>query len=111
MRHGLFPQPAEGTVEPGAIPDSAVPVVAAPPLDLLRKIKVTAIVYGIGRPSYAILEDLATQKQALYRVGDQVPGVGDVRRIERQAVVVGRGRQEGSVPFLRDAEPAVPPSQ
>ncbi|HEX7766917.1 MAG TPA: type II secretion system protein N, partial [Nitrospira sp.] len=73
---------------------AAPPPPPPPPLDVARKVSLSGTVRGTQRGVMAILEDLATKKQSLYRLGDAVPNVGELAAIEKDRVLFREGTRE-----------------
>lgn len=88
---GLFPLPpgAGDSLAPG---QATEPV--APPLDVAKKVALIGTVFGQQGGIMAILEDLPTKKQSLYRMGEQIPTVGALSAIEKNRVLFREGKQE-----------------
>lgn len=91
MTSGLFPLPpsAGNASAPG---QAAEP--AAPPLEVAKKVALIGTVFGQQGGIMAILEDLPTKKQSLYRIGEQIPAVGALSAIEKNRVLFREGNQE-----------------
>ncbi len=88
---GLFPLP------PGAGNSSAsgqAPAPIAPPLEVAKKVALIGTVFGQEGGIMAILEDLPTKKQSLYRMGEEIPAVGALSAIEKNRVLFRIGNQE-----------------
>ena len=51
-------------------------------------------VFGQEGGIMAILEDLSTKKQSLYRISEQIPAVGALSAIEKDRVLFREGTQE-----------------
>ncbi|SRR5579875_478905 len=62
-----------------------------------------------SRP-YAVVEDEITRKQSLYRLQDEIPGVGRIVGIEKNRILIDRGGQLASVEMPPAAEQAATPS-
>jgi general secretion pathway protein C len=88
---GLFPLPP-GAGDALASGQAAEPV--ASPLDVAKKVALIGTVFGQQGGIMAILEDLPTKKQNLYRMGEQIPSVGALSAIEKNRVLFREGRQE-----------------
>lgn len=91
LQSGLFLLPPGASLESTA---AAPPPPPPPPLDVARKVSLSGTVRGTQRGVMAILEDLATKKQSLYRLGDAVPNVGDLAAIEKDRVLFREGTRE-----------------
>ena len=88
---GLFPLPP-GTGDSLGSGQAAEPV--APPLEVAKKVALIGTVFGQQGGIMAILEDLPTKKQSLYRMGEQIPAVGALSAIEKNRVLFREGKQE-----------------
>jgi general secretion pathway protein C len=88
---GLFPLPP-GSGDSLASGQAAEPV--APPLEVAKKVALLGTVFGPQGGIMAILEDLSTKKQSLYRMGEQIPAVGALSAIEKNRVLFREGKQE-----------------
>ncbi len=88
---GLFPLPpgAGNSLTSG---QAAEPM--APPLEVAKKVALAGTVFGPQGGIMAILEDLSTKKQSLYRMGEQIPAVGALSAIEKDRVLFREGKQE-----------------
>ena len=91
MTSGLFPLPPSAGNAP-APGQAAEP--AAPPLEVAKKVALIGTVFGQQGGIMAILEDLPTKKQSLYRIGEQIPAVGALSAIEKNRVLFREGKQE-----------------
>jgi len=91
MTSGLFPLPPGPSDSPGS-GQAAEPV--APPLEVAKKVALIGTVFGQQGGIMAILEDLSTKKQRLYRMGEQIPAVGLLSTIEKNRVLFREGKQE-----------------
>jgi general secretion pathway protein C len=45
----------------------------------------------VGEPSFAILEDVTTLQQGLYRMHERIPGAGHIAAIERNRITIASG--------------------
>lgn len=88
---GLFPLPPD-MGHSLASGQAAEP--AAPPLEVEKKVVLIGTVFGQQGGIMAILEDLSTKKQSLYRMDEQVPSVGALSAIEKNRVLFREGKQE-----------------
>ncbi|OQW65368.1 MAG: hypothetical protein BVN29_10170 [Nitrospira sp. ST-bin5] len=71
---------------------SQAPVRAA--LGVANKLRLLGVVLGSERGVFAIVEELATKRQVLYRLHDQIPDLGEVSAIRRDGLVIRSGDQE-----------------
>ncbi len=115
LASGLFPLPQEEQTEVGRVATAGAP--AAPPLDAARKINVLGTVVGDREGVLAVIEELPSKRQALYRLHDLIPNVGELADIQHHAVLIRQGRQEEwvelaiakqTVPAGTEAGPVVP---
>lgn len=93
LQSGLFLLPPGASLESvgGALQPPPPP---PPPLDVARKVSLSGTVRGTQRGMMAILEDLASKKQSLYRLGEAVPNVGELAAIEKDRVLFREGGRE-----------------
>lgn len=88
---GLFP-PAPASAERDAGAPDGAPV---PAIDAAKTVKLMGTVLGEGLSALAVLQHLATQRQTLYHLHEQVPEVGEISEIRANGVVIQQGgRQE-----------------
>jgi general secretion pathway protein C len=88
---GLFPLPP-GAGDSSASGQTSAPI--APSLEVAKKVALIGTVFGQQGGIMAILEDLPTKKQSLYRMGEQIPAVGALSAIEKNRVLFRAGKQE-----------------
>jgi general secretion pathway protein C len=88
---GLFPLPP-GAGDSSASGQTSAPI--APPLEVAKKVALIGTVFGQQGGIMAILEDLPTKKQSLYRMGEEIPAVGALSAIEKNRVLFRVGTQE-----------------
>ena len=105
LASGLFPLPPE-RAETGRF--AAVGAVSASPLDAARKINVVGTVVGDREGVLAVIEDLTTKRQALYRLHDLIPNVGELADIRHNAVLIRQGYQEEWVELAITKQAALP---
>ncbi|MEQ1794732.1 MAG: hypothetical protein ABL970_11120 [Nitrospira sp.] len=91
MHSGLFELPPELRTQPGGQPAPPPP---PPPIGAARKVALLGTVFGTSGGMMAILEDLATKKQELYRVGTEIPAIGTLAVIEKERVFFKSGPSE-----------------
>ena len=72
---------------------ASIPQMEAAPIEIVQKAPLPLSVVGtvVGPPSFAIIEDVKTKQQALYRTGDLLADVARLVQIRRNAIVVSRG--------------------
>ena len=79
--------------EPEKFQDAAAPEApAAPKVPLNMTLVGTAI--GHGGASYAVIEDMKTKEQLIYRVGDPISDDARVAKISRNKVEIHRGNEK-----------------
>jgi len=107
LASGLFMLPAAPlgmTGVPGT--SSQAPMRAV--LGVATKLRLLGVVLGSERGVFAIVEELATKRQVLYRLHDQIPDLGEVSAIRRDGMVVRSGDQEELLELSPTEKPAVP---
>jgi general secretion pathway protein C len=65
-----------------------------PPLNVAKSILLLGTAMNSSTSGFAILEDLSTKKQTLYRIHETVPSVGTIAQIEKDRVLFRQGSQE-----------------
>jgi general secretion pathway protein C len=65
----------------------------APPIDAAKKVKLVGTVVGDGEVSMAVVEEISTKKQTLYRLHDVIANVGRIAQIRNDAIVIRQGTQ------------------
>jgi general secretion pathway protein C len=91
VARGLFALPA---VAAGLDTSGQASEPPAPPLNVAKKVALLGTVFGHQGGIMAVLEDLSTKKQSLYRMGEQIPSVGALSTIEKNRVLFREGKQE-----------------
>lgn len=102
---GLFllpPTPLGTTNQDGA---AGTPVRAS--LGVAAKIRLIGVVLGDQHGVFAIVEELSSKKQVLYRLHDQIPDLGIVSEIRRDGMVVRQGDLEELLELGLSDKPAV----
>lgn len=102
---GLFLLPAtpQGlTNQEGA---AGTPVRAS--LGVAAKIRLIGVVLGDQRGVFAIVEELSSKKQTLYRLHDQIPDLGEVSEIRRDGMIIRQGDLEELLELALSEKPAV----
>jgi general secretion pathway protein C len=90
LRSGLFELPPSGN-GPTAKSAAAPP---PPPLEVGKKLALLGTVSGQEGGVMAVLEDMSTKQQSLYRLGSQVPEVATLAAIEKNRVLFRDGARE-----------------
>lgn len=103
---GLFSLPAAPQVG-GNEGASDVAVVRAS-LGAANKIRLIGIVMGDHRGVFAIIEELASKKQALYHPHDHIPDLGEVTDIQRNGMLLRQGNVEEWLELGLTEKPAIP---
>ena len=88
---GLFALPA--IPQSSSHEDPGAPVARAS-IGAASKIRLIGVVMGERQGYFAIVEELASKKQVLFRLKDQIPDVGEVSEIRRDGMAVRRGNLE-----------------
>ncbi|MGA6828449.1 type II secretion system protein N [Nitrospira sp. NS4] len=91
LQSGLFILPPGASTELTA---TAPPPPPPPPLDAAKKVSLSGTVLGKQGGVMAVLEDLASKQQSLYRLGQAVPNVGALAAIEKDRVLFREGTRE-----------------
>jgi general secretion pathway protein C len=88
----LFPLPADAVSILGKNGTASQARPQAPPLDVAKKL----VLHGtaVSPDGFAILEDLASKQQTLYRLNDTVSSIGKIVQIEKDRVLFKRDDQE-----------------
>ena len=102
---GLFLLPAPPQVLGNQVGSVGVPVRAS--LGAAAKIRLIGVVVSERGGMFAIVEELASKKQILYRLHDQVPDLGEVSEIRRAGLVIRRGNLEELLELGLSDKPAV----
>jgi general secretion pathway protein C len=103
---GLFPLPAQALSSSPTGTSAAPP---KPPLGVAKKVRLLGIVRSDGGGS-AVIEDIASKRQALFHLHDAILDLGEIREIKREGVVIGEDdREELLQPaILASDQPASP---
>lgn len=101
---GLFMLPAAPLGMPG-VPGVSMPMPVRAALGVATKLRLLGVVLGSERGGFAIVEELATKRQVLYRLHDQIPDVGEVSAIRRDGMVVRSGDQEELLELMATDKP------
>lgn len=96
LRSGLFELPPTRRAAIDGGPAAAPP---PPPIEAARKVALLGSVIGKDGGGMAVLEDLATKKQDLYRLGAEVPNVGTLATVEKNRVLFRSGPSEEWLPL------------
>jgi general secretion pathway protein C len=91
VTRGLFPLPPGSD---GSLASSQASAPPAPPLNVAKKVALLGTVFGKQGGIMAVLEDVSTKKQSLYRMDEQIPSVGTLSAIEKDRVLFRSGNQE-----------------
>jgi general secretion pathway protein C len=105
---GLFVLPAapQGGAAQGG-PSGAGPAVRAS-IGAAGKIRMIGVVFNEQRGIFAIVEELSSKKQALYRLHEEIPDVGEVSEIHPGSMVVRQGDQEELLTLAVTEKPPAP---
>ncbi len=77
-------------------------------LGLAARLRLIGIVFGEQRGVFAIVEELASKQQMLYRIHDQVLDLGEVSEIRRNGILVRQGNVEELLELAQADTPPVP---
>jgi general secretion pathway protein C len=77
-------------------------------LGAAAQIRLIGIVMGDKRGVFAIVEEQASKKQALYRLHEQIPGLGEVADIQRDGMLIRQGDLEEWLELGLTERPAIP---
>src|SRR5215217_1953072 len=105
---GLFVLPVVPlgvTNAPGMV--SGTPVRAS--IGAAAKIRLIGVVFGDQRGVFAIVEELSSKRQSLYRLHQEIPDVGEVSEIRRDGMVVRLGDQAELLELALVEKPGPPP--
>lgn len=110
-RGGLFalPPPPQEPTEPGESVGpagrgaSGMPVRAS--LGAAAKIRLIGVVMGEQQGIFAIVEELPSKTQALYRLHDRIPDLGEVADIQRNSILIRQGNLEELVELALPDQP------
>lgn len=99
----LLPPPEQGLGTQGR----GVGAPARASLGVAAKIRLIGVVMGDRGGVFAIVEELSSKKQILYRLHDQIADLGEVSEIRRDGMIVRRGEQEEWLELGSSETPAV----
>ena len=102
---GLFQLPAAPLGMTG-VPGTSAQIPARAALGVAAKLRLLGVVLGSDRGVFAIVEELATKRQVLYRLHDQIPDLGEVSAIRRDGLIVRSGDQEELLELSTTEKPA-----
>ena len=88
LHSGLFPLPLTANGVSGEA------VALPPPLNVATKLSLLGTVLGKDAGVMAVLEEIPTKRQSLYRVGSQVENVGTLAVVEKNRVLLRDGTRE-----------------
>jgi hypothetical protein len=101
MASGIFDSRQEVPQgDPGGVPgilstaETVTVQSAEPPIDAAAKIRLIGTAAGPKPLRRAVIEDVSTKKQTLYRLHDSIPGVGEIADIRAEGVLIRRGLQQ-----------------
>lgn len=98
LQSGLFTLPPKfrSMKDRHPVVDESLP---PPPIEAARKVALLGGAFGHSSDTMAVLEDLTSKQQALYRLGADVPNVGILIAIEKDRVLFRSGRSEEWLPL------------
>jgi general secretion pathway protein C len=91
VTRGLFPLPPGSD---GSLASGQASKPPPPPLNVATKVALLGTVFGQQGGIMAVLEDVSTKKQSMYRMGEQISAVGVLSAIEKDRVLFRSGNQE-----------------
>jgi general secretion pathway protein C len=104
LSSGLFLLPLpQGLTKPDG---AAGPVVRAS-LGVAAKLRLIGVVLGDQRGVFAVVEEISSKRQALYRLHDQIPDLGEVSEIRRDGIVIRQGNLEELLELALSEKPPV----
>jgi general secretion pathway protein C len=107
QERNLFGARGRAAAPPPARPSSAPAAAAKPAANL----KLVGTVVGTPERTYAVIEDLGTKRQELYRLGDLVRDAKVVEVTRNRVVLDNRGRREELFSFEKSDSAGTPPSE
>ena len=96
LQSGLFPIPKTETGK-GSSQEQAE--AALPPLNLTKKFILRGTAYGSASVSRALIEDISSKRQILYRIGDFIPEGGEVVDVKKTGVMIRQGIRTELLPI------------
>lgn len=90
LQSGLFELPRSSDRAAAGRADVPPP----PPLEVSKKLTLLGTVHEQEGGGMAVLEDISTKQQSLYRVGAQVPNVATLAAIEKSRVLFREGERQ-----------------
>lgn len=91
LESGLFELPPVAQRRKAGAPPPGPP---PPPIEAARKVALLGSILGTDGTAMAIVEDLATKHQEIYRLGMQVSNVGTLHSVEKDRVLFKNGPSE-----------------
>jgi general secretion pathway protein C len=82
-----------------------------PPIDAAKKVKLVGTVVGEGKVSMAVVEEISTKKQTLYRLHDLIADVGQIAQIRKDAILIRQGAQHEILELVYALSVVPPDSQ
>ncbi|WHZ15108.1 MAG: hypothetical protein OJF52_001949 [Nitrospira sp.] len=67
---------------------------AEPPIEAAAKVRLIGTASGPQPLRRAVIEDVGTKKQTLYRLHDSIPNVGEIDEIREEGILIRRGHQQ-----------------
>ena len=99
LQSGLFTVPA---VTPSQSEQQSAP--PPPPMNVQQKVALLGTVFEKEAGVMAVLEEVSTKKQSLYRVGSHVPNVGTLAAIEKHRALFREGPSEEWLNLMAEQE-------
>lgn len=101
---GLFLLPADP--EEMANQDGVTAPAVRASVGAATKIRLIGVVLGDHRGVFAIVEELSSKRQVLYRLHEQIPDLGEVTDIRRDGIVIRQGNLEELLELALSERPA-----
>ena len=103
LQSRLFELPPAAQLNKDGKPVPAGP--PPPPIEATRKVALVGTVFRNGSGVLAVLEELTSKQQELYRLGTDVPNVGMLAVIEKDRVLFRSGPSEEWLPLAATQQP------
>ncbi|MBX3325456.1 MAG: hypothetical protein U0223_04725 [Nitrospira sp.] len=97
LQSGLFELPPASQLTKDGKPTPSGP--PPPPIEAARKVALLGSVHGTEGVAMALLEDLTSKAQNIYRVGVEVPNVGILQSVEKDRALFKNGPSEEWLPL------------
>ena len=78
-------------------------------LGAATKIRLIGVVMGVQRGVFAVVEELLSKRQSLYRLHEEIPDLGEVSDIQRNGILIRQGNLEEFLELASMEQPAASP--